>query len=170
MTTDTRAELVATVERIGAQLQDARQDVALLQRLKAAEADAKRLALELRAAQDELAEAMTAEIEAQRDARFKGFLGITITEKVSENATSVLHRAFNITVQRAAFNGYESVPEELTFGGFQQLPGDALHYLIERHPERIPASIADLAPNDPYGAFVAYFSGLRRGYLSVRAA
>lgn len=165
-----RAALVATVERLGAELQQARQDVALLQRLKASETDAKRLTLDLRAAQDELAQAMTADFQAQQDARYAGFLGITVTEKASETATSVLHRAFNITVKRETFNGFESIPTEHTFGGFQQLPSDALGYLIEKHPERIPAGIMELAPSDPYEAFDVYFNGLRRGYLSVRSA
>ena len=166
-TTQNRAELVATVERIATELQDARQDVALLQRLKAAEADTKRLSFELSTAQDELAEALTADFQTQQNAKFASFLDITVTET---GAVAGLHRAFNITVKRLSFNGYENIPQEHTFGGFRALPSDALHYLIEKHPERIPASITDLAPNDPYAAFDAYFTGLRRGFLSVRAA
>lgn len=165
-----RAALVATVERLGAELQQARQDVALFQRLKASEADAKRLALDLRAAQDELTEALTADHQAEQDARFAGFLDITVREHMPFNGSGVLQLAFSITVKREAFNGYETVPEVLSFGGFQQLPSDAFGYLIEKHPERIPESIMELAPGDPYAAFDRYFNALRRGFLAVRSA
>jgi hypothetical protein len=165
-----KAELVSAVERIGAALQQAREDVALLQRLKTAEENAERLATELRAAQDELAEVMAADFKAKQEARYAGFLDITVTEHTPHNATGVLQMVFKTAVTRETFNGYENVPEVRTYTGFQQLPNEAFGYLIERHPERIPDSIKALAPNDPAEAFDIYFMGLQRGYLTARAA
>lgn len=170
MTNQNQAELVSAVERIGAELEQAQRDVALLQRLKAAEANAERLAAELRKAQDELAEAMAAEVRARLDAKFAGFHDITVTESNPHNSSGVLQTAFGITVTRQSFNGYGEAPETFTYAGFRALPSDALEYLVVKHPERIPASIMELAPNDPEEAFGAYFMGLRRGYLSVRTA
>lgn len=72
-TTTDRVALTAAVERLGAELTKAQQDVALLQRLKNAEADAKRLALELRTAQEELALANTAEVQTHRAAAYASF-------------------------------------------------------------------------------------------------
>jgi len=158
-----RAALVSAVERLGADLEQAKADVALLQRLKDAEANAKRLAGELRAAQDELSTAIAEATEAKREAEFAKFKDITVTEEQG-NGSSVLHSSFTIVVTALSFDG-ATHEEQRTYIGFGQLPGDALSYLIEKRPDRIPASITALSPNDPYEAFDTYFAGLRRGYL-----
>jgi hypothetical protein len=40
-----------------------------------------------------------------------------------------------------------------------------LDYLIEKCPDRIPAKIMALAPDNPRDAFSRYFAGLKRGCL-----
>jgi hypothetical protein len=50
-------------------------------------------------------------------------------------------------------------------GGFGALPPAVLDYLIEKCPERIPAKIMALAPDNPRQAFNRYFMGLKRGCL-----
>ena len=74
-TTTDRVALTATVKRLGAELIRAQKDVALLQRLKNAEADA----------------------------------GIPDT-------------TFVITVTGLTYNGWETVPEVLTYSGFRTVP------------------------------------------------
>lgn len=86
-TTTDRVALTATVERLGAELTKAQQDVALLQRLKNAEADAKRLALELRAAQEELVQANVDAAQAQRAAAYAAYKDITVTSAGASDAS-----------------------------------------------------------------------------------
>lgn len=165
-TTD-RAALVAAVERLGAELEQAKADVALLQRLKGAEADAKRLTTELRAAQDDLATAMADATKARYEAEFAKFRDITITEEEGKGI-GPLHTTYTTTVTAVSFDGATHEGEQ-TYVGFIGLPSDAMRYLIEKHPERIPASIMALGC-DPYEAFDTYFAGMRRGYLITPAA
>jgi hypothetical protein len=170
-TTNDRVALTAAVERIAADLRRAQRDVALLQRLKDAEATTKRLTAELQEAQDALTAANVAELQAQRAAAYSRFIDITVSKAVIEGPMGgVLHTPYLITVTAKTFNGYESVPEVLTFNGFKGLPSDAFGYLIEVHPEEVPAAIRELAPDDLYEAFGRYFAALRRGYMSIPAA
>jgi hypothetical protein len=161
-----QAELVATVERIAIELDKASEDVALLQRLKAAEANAKRLVVELAEAQDALAEAAAADVIANRDAALAHFQDIRITDESADPAASILHRAYRITVTQLAYNGYENLPQTYTYQGFAGLPSDALTYLMLRHPERVPEQIRELAPDDVWQAYNIYTIGLRRGYMT----
>lgn len=167
-TTTDRAALTATVERVGAELIQAAQDVALLQRLKNAEADAKRLAVELRAAQEDLVQANAAEVQAHRAAAYASFKDITVSGGAAD--VSLLDTTFVITVTGLTYNGWETVPQILTYSGFRTLPSQALGYLLEVHPEQIPAKIKALAPGDNYEALDRYFAALRRGYLTQAAA
>jgi hypothetical protein len=166
--TPDRAALTAEVQRLSAALRQAQDDVALMHRLKTAEADAKRLEVELSAAQAALIAATTDAILVQRAAGFANFEDITITETGTE--PGILHRNFGITVKRKAWDGYNTVSENQDFGGFANLPKDAFAYLVAVHPDRIPASIMALAPDDPTEAFAEYFIGQRRGYLTTAAA
>lgn len=168
MTTNTdRETLTATVERLGAELNQALQDVALLQRLKTAEADADRLAIELRTAQEALVQATVTAVQEQRAGAYLAFKDITVS---SAGLKTGLHTSFTIRVTKLAFDGRESVPVIYTHTGFLGLPSDAFGYLIDVHPEQVPASIAALAPGDLYEAFNRYFVSLKRGYLSTAAA
>lgn len=165
-TTTDRETLTATVERLGAELNQALQDVALLQRLKTAEADADRLAIELRAAQEELIQANVTAVQEKRAAAYANYQGIT----VSSGAGIGLHSSFTIQVTKLTYNGRESVPVTHTVNGFAGLPPQDFGYLIDVHPEQIPSFIKALAPGDIYEAFSRYFVSMKRGYLSTAAA
>lgn len=158
-----QAELVASVERIAADLHQANQDVARLRRLKAAEADAKRLTNELQAAQDALSEANASWVLARREAAIAHFRDITVTRTGDE--AGVLHGKYLITVTQVQWDGHEQIVTR-TYTGFDSLPSDALSYLLNRHPDRVPAAIMALAPGEPWRAVEAYSVALRRGYLT----
>jgi hypothetical protein len=166
-TTTDRVALTAAVQRLAADLRRAQRDVSLLQRLKAAETNARRIAAELQAAQDELAAANAAEMQAKRAEAYAKFLDIAVSQHGTD--PGALDQSFVITVTAKTFNGYQTVPSTLTFNGFAGLPSDAFGYLVECHPERVPAVIRDLAP-DLYEAFGLYFTALRRGYMSTPVA
>lgn len=170
MTDTEKAELVASVEALASQLDEARQNVATLQRLKTAELDVERLAIELEAAQSALAKGMADAVCTQRKAQFAGFIDITVIETPDPMNSSVLSTTFVIAVTRRSFNGYQSVPTTITYPSFKQLPPDAFNYLLEKHPERVPASIMALRPGDAWNAFNTYFVGLKRGYLTASDA
>lgn len=162
-----RAALVAAVERLGADLEQAKADVALLQRLKDAEGNVKRLTAELAKAQDELTNELANATQARRKAEFAKFRDITVTEDQGRGI-GPLHATYKITVKAMSF-GERAEETEQEWIGFNGLPTDVLHYLIDQHPERIPASIMALG-SDPYEAFDTFFAGKRRGYLLNPAA
>jgi hypothetical protein len=161
-----RAALADTVARLTSELESAEGDVALLQRLKAAEAEAKRLTAELATAKAALAEADVAAEQAARSAIYAPFEGITVEERGDGH---ILHKQFFIHVNRKEFDGYEDTPQTRTYQGFQALSADAFSYLIERQPEQIPGSIMALSPGDPWDAFDQYITAKRRGFLSAPA-
>ena len=164
-----RVILTAEVERLSAELAQAQADVALLQRLKDAQANASRLADELAAAQDALANRLADDAGAERDARYKQFGAISVTvipdAKRSPNALSASYsiRYDRVTYDHALKRSVMATHETLGFAG---LAPDVMDYLVNAKPDAIPAIIMDLAPGDPAGALGAYFVAMRRGYLS----
>lgn len=163
MTNPDRADLAVTVSRLTSELEQAEADLALLQRLTAAEANAKRLRSELANAKADLTKATAAAEAAEREALLAPFQGITVEESGDGH---ILHKQFLIHVTRNEFDGIEERPRTRTFHGFGALPIEAWSYLIERKPEQIPGSIMALAPDDPWLAFDRYIDAKRRGYLS----
>ena len=166
----TREELVDRIENLTAELAQARADVALLERLKNAEANATRCARELDAAQTALADAIADEVSAQRRATFSTIESIEIRDVAPEE--TVLRSAFSIRVTRKCFDSMAgtNVSKMSSFDGFGVLPPEVMEYLVREKPEVIPAKIAALVPGDPEGAFEAYFTGRRRGYLAGATA
>jgi hypothetical protein len=162
----TSIERADTVIRLTAELEQATADADLYARLTIAKAEAKRLAVELDAAREALAEAEATEVKAASTARLAAFHDLTVTETGDGH---VLHRSFEITITRLEHDGHNSVPVPRTTKGFEGLSSDAFTYLIEARPERIPGSIMALAPDDPWEAFEIYLMGLRRGYLKQAA-
>jgi hypothetical protein len=151
-------------------LSKAREDHALYERLKAAAAEIRRL--------EKLGEDLTAELIAAEDrearqakeALFAQFDGITVV--AGDGKGSLLNTPFTILYKRLGYDSgcHRNVWTEQSKAGFQSLPDDAFAYLIERHPEVIPAGIMALAPGNPSEAFSRYFVAKRRGYLSAPAA
>lgn len=168
-TTD-RVALMADVERISAELRRAQRNLATLERLKSAEADAKRLSAELEAAQAALVEANVAAVEDHRTAAFAAFKDIVVTTVRDDRKPDILGTTFSIVVTKDEYDGRDMVSQTRTYSGFNALPSDAFSYLLEMHPDRIPADILALDPSDPYDAFGRYFGAKRRGYLTSPAA
>jgi hypothetical protein len=100
--------------------------------------------------------------KARQDAMFAKFSTVDIRDRDSGN--HVIGSSFQISYTVSAWNGRESVSKLVTSTGLTCLPDGLLEYLIEMHPSKIPAKIANLAA-DPYDAFNRYFVGLGRGYL-----
>jgi hypothetical protein len=163
------AKLMADVQSASAALEIAQADVALMQRLRTAEADAKRLTAELEIAQHALIEANTDAVLVARSAAFANFEDITVTQD-DRSGGHILHLGFNIEVTRKAWDGRTTGTETVSYNSFTALPRDVLAYLIEVHPDRIPAGIMALAPNNAHDAFQEYFMGQRRGYMIGVAA
>jgi hypothetical protein len=159
----------AEVARLQSELATAEQDIALLLRLKSAEASAKRLREELATATAELAKADADAEEAARKARLSPFHSITITDTGLEDGTNLLGTTFRIAITRLVYDAIRGVTEPQTqafLGGLQALPPDALEYLVRERPEAIPGRILALAPGDPEAALDRYFVALRKGYVS----
>lgn len=166
--TDAAARVMLAAEtlvRITNELAAANEDVALLQRLSTANDRAERLAGQRDKALAEQKAALAAEAKAKENARFAGFSGIDVTDLKPD--AGLLGSPFRITYTRLTHDMYakDNVPTLHTVEGFGALNPDAYAYLIERHPEKIPAKIANLCPGNPRVAFERYFMGLRRGYI-----
>lgn len=100
--------------------------------------------------------------QAMQDTMFAKFSTVDISDRFPDE--SVIRSSFQISYTVSAWNGRESVSKLVTSMGLSCLPDGLLGYLIEKHPHKIPAKIANLAA-DPYDAFNRYFVGLGRGYL-----
>lgn len=169
MTNANTASLLERVEDLTSALVQAQEDVALLERITKAKAETKRLAVELEAAQEALAEAMAAEVQERREATHSDFKDITVTER--NTGEGLLHRIFEITYVRTQWNGWESAPVTHTCIGFGSLPDEAWGYLLNARQDQIPLSILSLSPTaDPWEAFNTYFTGMKRGWLSAPVA
>lgn len=173
MTTNT-AVTTARVERaaenlfrIERELKEAEADVALLERLKKAEDRAKSLRAERTAASDKLTAARDAEDKARKANRFAAFQSIEVRDRIP--GEGLLRSSFEITYSRLTYdmNANASYPQSFTVMGFKGLPDDAFAYLLYAHPEKVPAKIMALAPNDPQLALERYFVALRRGFVQA---
>ncbi|MBL8553262.1 MAG: hypothetical protein JNL41_03210 [Phenylobacterium sp.] len=160
-TTDRRA-LALTVANLTNDLIQAQDDLALHERLTGARAKVRQLQSDLAQAKTRLDAAQEQERQSARDAAFAVFSDIHVRKEGDDH---LLRLAFPVTVTRKQFDGYQTADTTQTFPGIQSLPSDALMYLVEKHPDRIPAEIMALAPGDPYEAINEYLISLRRGYL-----
>jgi len=109
-----------------------------------------------------------AKAQAEAEARFDGVTDVRVVEIANTfQPGNVLASSFEITYTKPRFDRFtqQCPPVERTVRGFRGVPQPAFLYLLEKVPERIPASIMALAPGDPHSAFGAYFIGLRRGYI-----
>lgn len=166
--------MTTQLSTLAAELEAAQQDLALWQRLSTAEERAEALAARYEKAKAAHDKQEAAEAEATREARFNGLADIRVSDTTDRSAQAgdhLLRRSYRITYTAPQYDIYaqRSVPKEQVVNGFAALPGNVLAFLIEKHPEQIPAAIAALAPDDPYGAFEIYFRDMRRGY-STRGA
>jgi len=155
----------ADLDRINLDLAAAQADLDLLERLKSAGDRVARLTAEQGKATKERDKALAAEAKAAEATRFAHISDVQVTEHPETVRENVIRSSFTITYTRVAWNGFTSAPAQHSVTGFGILPPDVLDYLIDRCPERIPAKIMALSPDNPRDAFRRYFSSQRRGFI-----
>jgi hypothetical protein len=164
MKTDTIHSLHTQISELTSALNASRADVALLQRLKDAPASVKRIAAELDALTKKLNEARVDADKAKRAAFAANFRNMRVVQAGDGTGLSA---SYTITYERLCWNGYGNDWTATTVPGFAALEQNAMRYLLEFAPEKLPLFINDLAPGDPYTAMDRYLVALRRGYLSA---
>ena len=156
-----------TLNEIETQLSAAQADLDLFQRLQSAAALVKTLtaARDKGAAAHAKAEAEKA--KAAEDTRFAGLRDLTITETPNHKAPGILSTRFNIQYTCNAFDSAAgaTLPQRVSITGFTSLERNVLAWIVQRHPNKIPASILALAPGNIDAALDRYFTALRRGFL-----
>lgn len=167
MTTNMTSRIAAAeLERITAELTEARADVAMLERLKSANDRVARLTAEQEKAIKARDKALAAETKANDERRFASISNVSVTDGKTA-AENVVRSTFTITYSKPAFDGRSTRVREHTCEGFGPLPPEVLDYIIEKRPDLIPAKIMALAPDSPRDALRRYFVALRRGYVAA---
>jgi hypothetical protein len=153
----------ADLDRITVELDVAREDLALLERLKSAHDRVNRLTTEREKAIKERDRALAAEAKAVKAKRFAGITDLRVSE--THTGEHVLRSSWTIQWTKPAWDGRATLPRQHSCEGFGGLPTDVFDYLIEERSDLIPAKIMALDPSDARKAFHRYFLGLRRGCL-----
>ena len=160
-------EIASRINAATAELAAANADVALLQRLKDAEANADRLTAELATL---LGTADTIEanaIDAKRQEAFARIRNMSITAITpSDNPTAgLLATKFAVSYETVSYDSRTRCSVWLVANApnINYLPTEALAYLTEATPQIIPAGIMALAPDSPVDAVRSYIRG-QRGY------
>ena len=155
---------------LAAQIEAAKGDIATLERLTGAKARLAELAQEYGAAKKQADLEEAARAKQARDARFAGLSELRV--ETGELDGGLLGTTFKITWMAPKYDMHlqSSPPAKHTVFGFSALPNNVFDFLVERHPEQIPAQIMELAPGDPERAFNLYFLARKRGYVLRQAA
>ena len=158
---------VLSLPEIETQLAAALADLALYERLTGAADRVKRLTAEQGEATAARDKAEADRAKAAEEARFAGLRDLRITETPGSKSSSVLSSQFHISYTRDAWNvdAHATMPQAFTQTGFVGLEPKILEWIVQRHPEKIPASIMALAPDNVDAALDRYFVSLRRGYI-----
>ena len=160
-----------TSRTVALELEQAQEDNALRIRLSDAEARIKRLTPELEKVRAREEAAKIKDVEdmhiAAQEARFKGLSDLSIKEMPDAKSSSVLSSTIRISYTTQAWNAdaNATLPKVVTITGLAALDANVLSWIVLRHPDKIPASIKALAPDDIEAALDRYFTGLRRGFL-----
>jgi hypothetical protein len=155
----------ADLARIAAELASAQEDAALLARLQSAHDRVNRLTADHAKATKELDKARADEAKAAKAARFAGIADLAVNESPVTICEGVLRSSWKISWTAPTWDGRVSRPMPHSRDSFGALPPALMDYLIEKCPNRIPAKIMALAPDNPRDAFSRYFAGLKRGCL-----
>ena len=153
--------------RIAAELEEARADVALLERLKSANDRVTRLTTEQEKATKARDKALAAQAKAEKEARFAGISDVGVSESPETVRENVIRSSFTITYTKPTWNGRSSPPTRHSVASFGTLPPDVLAYLVDVRPDLIPAKIMALSPDSPRDALRRYFASCKRGYLAA---
>lgn len=160
---DIRAELAANSLALG----QARDDMALYERLTGAKSAFAWRVKQADDLTDKLAKILETEAKAARETLFAGLSNLKITEAVNERASGLLNNRFIVTYDRPVWDGHDSVPTTITIKGFGALEPLVYSWIIERHADKIPASILALVPGNPRDALDSYMLALGRGFLKA---
>ncbi|AJA08483.1 hypothetical protein SKP52_07820 [Sphingopyxis fribergensis] len=161
--------MTTDINTIAAELEAAKADLAQWERLTSAADRLKALTVSFDQARIAQAKADEAAAKEAAEARFKGLTNIRVT---SSGGGGVLSQQFLIRWTAPVYDMYSmaAVPQPHERPGFETIPDNVLAFLIERHPEEIPAAIMALAPGDPAAAMSEYFRARQRGYVKGTAA
>ncbi len=163
-------EIAGRIASITAELAAANADVALLQRLKDAEANADRLTAELATAQDSAAKVQADTNNAKRQEAFARIRNMTITAITpSDNPNAgLLQTTYAVSYETVAYDSSTrcTVWRVASAPNLHHLPTDALAFLTEAVPEIIPAGIMALAPDSPAQAVGSFIQAIHRGYMN----
>jgi len=159
-----------TLTTVAAELEAAKADLAMYERLTSAKERVARLSRNYEAAQAEHEKQKAADAEAAHEAQFAGLRSIRVTDTTGVDAAAggnLLRSSFRVTYigPKWCFHRGTSVPTEHVIDGLGALPPHVLAFLIEKAPEEIPVAIMALAPGDPARAMHEYFACVRRGYI-----
>jgi hypothetical protein len=150
-------------------LEDAKGDLALYTRLIASEKLVEELTAKVLEARAKHDKAEAERKAAEREARFAGFGKITVEDATYHGSSRPigegLFRARKVICERPTWNPYRGTSEvgPVTYPGIPGTPPEVLAYLVEKHPEAIPADIMALCPQCPYTALDEYFVCRKRG-------
>lgn len=156
---------------IAAELADAKADLAQWERLTSAADRMKALVASYDKAKAAQAKADETAAKEAAEARFKGLSDLRVI-KDGLGGHLLAPSTWRITWTQPVHDMYsgESIPETQGCNGFRGLPNNVLAFLIERHPEQVPAEIMALRPGDPEEAMAEYFRSVKRGYVRGSAA
>lgn len=153
---------------------EAKADHARWERLTAAASRVKKLTPVYEKARAAYDNAVAAETSAKSDARFAGLANLHVADTSSGGADGggVLRMSWRITWTKPGHDPHTmtTVAKQHGANGFRAIEDHALAFLIEKHPELIPAEIMALAPGDPAAAMEEYFRACQRGYVRGKAA
>lgn len=162
--------MTTDLNNIASKLEAAKADLALYERLTSAADRVKALTAAFDKARTAQAKADEAAAKEAAEARFNGLSNIRVT---GSGDGSVLSQQYLISWTAPVYDMYsmtaipQPVPER---PGFETIPDNVLAFLIEKHPEEIPAAIMALAPDDPAAAMAEYFRARQRGYVKGNTA
>lgn len=162
----TLAAIANEIETLTVTLSKINELVALIGKPAVIKADEVGKALE--DAKARFAEALANQAAVEREERLKNFTDIRIVASPGKN---LMNTEFMIYYTRKTWNNdaKESLPKVHECRGFAGLDDAAYEYLVTVKPHLIPAEIMALAPDNAQEAFMLYFVGKQRGYVTGAA-
>lgn len=155
-----------TPAAILAELEAAQKDLARFKQLQAAEKRVEQLTADYEKARARQDREDAAALAAVKEARFAGLSDIRVHPASDKLLGSELYANHRVTWRAPKYDprsGSTPVGQHEAFG-LLALPENVLAFLVERHPEQIPAAIMEFAPGNPWGALEALYATRRRGY------
>ena len=162
----TLAAIANEIETLTVTLSKINELVALIGKPAVIKAD--EVAKSLKDAKARFAEALANQATVEREERLKNFTDIRIVATPGHN---LMNTAYTIYYTRKTWNNdaKESLPKVHECRGFAGLDEAAYEYLLTVKPHLIPAEIIALAPGNAQEAFMLYFVGKQRGYITGAA-